>query len=371
MIFCGMLDNKTGRADFTTLKKMRGLHREGCAFIDGEYGILCDGLDTITGEGIQPITVKHNNALYTAAISCDTYIGECAATARGVLEGYIEEGEGYLRGLDFPYALALYDGRCGELMLVTGERGKPLFYSIIDGTVYFSTTLRSIMRLFGGCVRVRKNVLLEHIFGVSGQLPEMLFCDIKPLRNGKELLCSRLGESLLDAPLGIYTGRNRGDIHIETLKITQLTDIRKSLMEALFTFEYPQFDAFMPYVLSLAIQGKNERVRSLSFYDGLDVPREYSVKRAEYIGSAYGLELTSVAPERDKRNTRVLKAMERDLDGILSEYLDKQFCVLHKLVNTDDIKAIDNEKSITSRIRKKGMLCQSAMWFECYNLVLV
>ncbi len=373
MGFCGILDHRTGRADFATLRKMCGLHGYGCAFVNGEYGIVCSGSDCIEGDGMQPITLKYNNALYTAAIICDTYDGQSAVTAEGVLEGYIEEGESFIGGLDFPYALALYDGRCGELMLAKGASGdKPLFYSISDGAVYFATSLRSLFRLFGGCVRVRKNVLAEHILGSPEPFPEQLFCDIKPLYAGQTLLCSRLGDSLVDTPRGTYFQTKTESAFGEALKITALSDLRRCLTDALFTFDYPQFDYLLPYLTIAAKEHKSRGERRFSFCDAFfDINAEYTTERAERVSAATGIRLISMPAEREKKHSRPLKIMEKDIDAVLSEYLDDPSCVLNRLVDADTLNDIDDEKSIPLRIRRKGMLCQTAMWFESYNLVLV
>ncbi len=366
-----MLDNRTGRVDFLTLRKMSGLHNFGCAFINGEYGIICDGANSILGDAMQPITLSYNNALYTAAIICDTY-DHSAVTAQGVLEGYVEEGESFIRSLDFPYALALYDGRCGELMLFKSGRGdKPLFYSIIDGTVCFSTSLRSLFRLFGGCVRIRESVLREHIFGELTNIPDKLFCDITPLRSGQMLLCSRLSDSLVDTTLGACSDSQWNATTAETLRITEVEDVRHCLLETLFCFDYPQFDYLVPYLISAAKNKKANGSDTLTFFDAFEgVCSEYAHERSARIGASIGIKLIGLLAEREKKNARALRGMERELDGILSEYLDSPSCVLHKLADTEAIRALDDEKSIPLRIRRKGMLCQTAMWFEAYNLVL-
>jgi len=372
MGFCGALDNSTGLVRFSTVRKMCGLHGYGCAFINKEYGIVCGGSDSHSGEGVQPITVSHNNALYTAAIICDAYDGQ-SVTAEGVLEGYIEEGESFMSTLEFPYALALYDGRCGELMLTKGTRGdKPLFYSSVDGAVYFATSIRSLFRLFGGCVRVRKDALVEHIFGAPEPFPERLFCDIHKLYAGQTLLCSRLGESLVDTPLGVYSQTHRAIEVGEPLKISETDDVRRELTYALFTFDYPQFDCFMPHLASTARERARAGERSLAFCDAFySASPAYSSERAEGFGTSLGIRLTPTPAEREKKHSRVHRAMEKQIDGILNEYLERPSCVLHRLVDASSLEAINSEKSIPLRIRRKGMLCQTAMWFESYNLVLV
>ncbi len=369
MGFCGVLDNRTGRVDFSLLRRMCGVHKSGCAIIDGEYGVLCDG--SPSQEDMQPIAIKHNGALYTAAIICDTHDTN-STTAQAVLEGYVEEGEGFIRGLDFPYALALYDGRCAELVLAKGSRGeKPLFYSIGDGAVYFSTSVRSLMNLFGGCVRVRKNELLEYIFGPISKLPDRLFCDIRSLRVGQRLLCSRLGECIVDSSHASQCEAPLGNRPCEQIDVSS-KDIRKRLTDALFIFNYPQFDCFMPHLLQSAAEYKKNGKDTLTFYDATrSADADYADERAERIGAAMGIRLVSLPCERQRKQARELKAMEKELDEWLSELLDIPTCALGRLIDKQMLTQIEREKSIHLRIRRKGMLCQCAVWFDNYNLMLV
>ena len=91
--FCGALDFPSRAVDFSNLKRMCGLHSGGCAFINREFGLLCDSVSE-TDDIMQPVTVRENNSLYTVAVIMDSAArGLEASTARAILEGYIEEGD--------------------------------------------------------------------------------------------------------------------------------------------------------------------------------------------------------------------------------------------------------------------------------------
>ena len=364
MGFGGILNDRTGSVDFGVLRRACAPYKSGCAFVNREYGILCN--DTS-----QPVILKHNNSIYTAALISDTHGEDDALTAQSVLEGYIEDGEGFLYGLDFPFSLALYDGRCAELLLIKNERGdKPLFYSESDGVLCFSTSVGALLNMLGGCVRVRKNVLKAHIMGGYSALPDGLFCDVRPLRSGQRLLCSRLGHSLVEAP-NKDSGQTQHGIPAlaESLKISA-SGVREKLTSALFAFGYPQFDHTMPALLEYARKSRARGERSAAFYDVLE-NTEYARERNARIGEAEGIMLSSVAAERADVNKRVMKAIEREIDNILAKYLDTPTNIIRSFADGELLEIIENEKSTPLRIRSKGMLCQTAMWFESCNLIIV
>ena len=371
--FCGCLDFGRGVAELSALKKMSGLYGVGCAFINKEYGILCDGVNELSDTSLQPVTVSYNNSLYTAAVVCDGRASANGSVSRAVLEGYLEEGDEYIRRLDFPYALALYDGRCGELLLAKGHTGdKPLFYTMKDGAVYFASSLRPLIRLYGGCVRVNKAVLLAHLGGAFGTMPEGLFFDIKPLKVGYSLLCTRLGQSVVPTLQGVYPFEGTGGMKGDAVALSYTRDVRRTLTDALFAFGYPQFDCYMPSVAEYLDAAKTQGIKRVCMQDRvLEISEEYSAERADRLGALFGVEITAVSPEDTRMSKRALKSMERELDAILSEYMSAPNCILHRLSVSELIKRADEEKSIPLRIRKKSMLCQTAMWFESFDLVLI
>ncbi|MBQ9112845.1 MAG: hypothetical protein IJY08_04615 [Clostridia bacterium] len=370
--FCGALDFERGAVSFSMLKKMCGLHGAGCAFVGREYGILCDGERNFSGD-VMPFTARYNKSLYTAAIIADAHGRGKTGLSQSLVEGYLEEGEEYIHRLEFSYALALYDGRCGELLLAKGHRGdKPLFYTVWDKTVYFASAIRPLMRLWGGCVRVSKKVLIAHIDGDCGSLPDGLFCDIKPVRAGHSIICSRFGQSDVATLPGVYTHdvmmSQAGEIPSANCK----KDIRRALTDALFAFDYPQFDCYMPSFMAHLENAKARRLRSVCLQDAtLGLDEEYAAERAERLGKAAEISVSPVATGSDPLSTRVLKAMDKELDRILSEYRSDPTSILNDLFGQEYFDELNEQKGLRSRIRKKGMLCQTAMWFDSFNIVLV
>ena len=128
----------------------------------------------------------------------------------------------------------------------------------------------------------------------------------------------------------------------------------------------------MPSFIKYARLCKSENAKKIYVRDALfELNVDYSLERAERIGRAEGLSICAVGEAKQKLSNKTLKAFEKEIDSILSEYLDTPTCVLRELLSAERLDDLENEKSIHLRIRRKGMLCQTAMWFESYNLVLV
>ena len=370
--FCGALDFEKNEISFSTLKRMCGLHGAGSAYIKDEFGILCQA--DSKGNADLPVTLSHNGALYTAAISSDiSLVDERKGLAEGILEGYFEVGEEFVHRLGFSYALSLYDGRCGELWLSKGHLGdKSLYYTEQGSTLYFSSALRPLIRLYGGCVRVSERVLLSYLSGDTQVLPTDLFCDIRPIRRGQSLFCSRLGRRMIQTPCGVYLGKSDSKGQSNILRYDKGTDMRRVLTDALFAFEYPQFDATIPAILSALYEAKRTNSDTLCIYDPLiSTDGDYACERTERLGRLFGVDLNGEVTDTGYVSARELKMIDKALNPIFEECVASAqgaFAALLEKIGTEEIR---EEKNIPLRIRRKGMVIQTRMWLDTYNLVLV
>ena len=368
--FCGALDFERNTVSFSALKRMCGLLGLGCAYIKDEFGIICDA--DADGSLQQPITVSHNGSLYTAAILSDVSLRkDRKGLAEGILEGYFEVGEEFIYRLSFPYALALYDGRCGELWLSKGQKGdKGLFYTERGGTLYFSTSLRPLIRLYGGCVRVSRKALLSYILSDEHTVPTDLFCDIRTVRRGQSLFCSRLGSRIIPTPCGAYFGKEDTQLAPSLIRSDKGVDIKRVLTDALFAFEYPQFDATMPMILPMLYMARAGDGVCIS--DPLDsMYEEYACERRERLGALFNVDLKSMSAYADLPAMRELKAIDRALTPIFEGCISDANGAFASLVELLCTEKIAQEKNIPLRIRRKGMIIQTSMWLDTYNIVLV
>ncbi len=367
--FCGIL-NYGGIKSFSELQRMRTERGAGCAFINGEYAVLCYGE---SGERafLQPVTVKRNNALYTAVIIADTDVfGHGEKFAESVLTGYVEEGEEYLKRLDFGFSLALYDQRCGELLLLNGGSGaKSLFYTVRDGGICFSSSLACLMRLYGGCVRIDRDVLCEYIKGDHSPLPHGLFKDIFSIKAGQGILCTRWGINEVYMSQATYPSGQ--DAECEVLEYSAKTDIMAALTDSLFAFGYPQFDFTVPSILQRINEARAHGERRIYVEEiALTDNTRYFLERAESFYNTWGVELVGVRSDKKAANARALRGMDKALGGFLKDLLADHACVLHRL-GPDVLDNAEEERDMALKIRKKALLCQCALWFEKFNVVLV
>ena len=363
--FCGALDITQRSVEFSLLRRMSGLHSTGCAFINKEFGVLCDGGWGQSGECFQPVTVKYNNSLYTAAMIMDIAArGLETSTAEAILEGYFEEGEEYFRRLDFSYALALYDGRCGELLLCKGYKGdKPLFYTVKDGATYFASSYLPLFRLYGGCIRVNKKTLISYVLSEAPRgLPDGLFCDIISLPPGGSLLCSAFGQSLVK---GESAGADSSSGEILTSPYTRKKDIRRILTDALFAFGYPQFDSLMPSAVS-SIKNCSAKECCLP---SLDAPMTYLSERAERLGRAWGVDVRYALDSDFRQAGRELRAIEREIEDIFDGLCEDGTSIVNRVFSPEFLEIVRNQKALPQRIRQMALVCQTQIWGESFNIV--
>ena len=365
--FCGALNFEGGSVCFSELQKMRTERGAGCAFINGEYGVLCYGDSSF----LQPVSLKYNNHLYAAVIIADSDAGNDFGTlAESVLIGYIEEGEEYLGRLNFGFSLALYDKKCGELLLLKGGDGdKSLFYTVRDGGIYFSSSLACLMRLYGGCVRIDKDILREYIMGEHLSLPYGLFKDIVSIRAGQGVLWTRWGMN--DVYIKRASFLRKRECVGEELEYSPKNGMLRSLTDSLFSFSYPQFDFCVPAILQRIDAARESGEKRICIELPILSDSElYFLERAESFFCTWGVEIEYVKIEKKATNKRALKCMDKSLDDILKDLVSDSACILHKL-GADVLENARNEQDVALRIRKKGLLCQTAIWFEKFNVVLV
>ena len=95
------------------------------------------------------------------------------------------------------------------------------------------------------------------------------------------------------------------------------------------------------------------------------------MERAGVIGKTWGMDIHPLDCERAEITTRELKLMDKAVDGILEEYEGEPSGRIGKIFGSELIEKIKSEKSLPMRIRRKGMLVQSVMWLDTFNIVLV
>ena len=305
--FCGAFDIAGRGVDFSLLHCMNGNKSSGCAYVNGELGIVC-GIKDISPDRIQPITRQMGGNVYTLALLCNGH-GDIDL-AQEVLECYIDGGVDALTRIDQPCALVLYDSRRAELYLLRSAHSRfPIFLVERNTVVYFFTRLLAIYKLCES-VGIKRWALLQYLRTQRSEDAYLMFCDIEVLCEGDGALYTRFGRSNMILESGIENtrcGEKKGGAY---------TDIREALTSALFENGYP-----------------------VSF----DVPE----------------------------GRKLLKRLEAELDRHLYDLRTiskrKSFCAF-----ADEILlSLKKEKSTPRRIIAKGMLYQTLVWAEHFNIYFV
>lgn len=159
--------------------------------------------------GSQPMTRSMGDYLYHIVYNGEIYnlkalrqtlfehdvIPRTSSDTEIILLSYLTIGPEFIRQLDGIFAFAIYDERHKILTLYRDSFGvKPLFYTIHDGTLIFSSELKGLFCFPGVTARLDKNGLNE-IFGLGpARTPGSgVLADIHELKPGTCMTCSNLG----------------------------------------------------------------------------------------------------------------------------------------------------------------------------------
>ena len=116
----------------------------------------------LTSLGHQPfwnrdrtVCLTFNGEIYNylelrADLEADGCIFETRSDTEVLLASYLTRGSECLKHLNGPFALAIYDTREKSLILARDRIGKsPLYYAVVNGTLYWASEIKSILRLAG------------------------------------------------------------------------------------------------------------------------------------------------------------------------------------------------------------------------------
>ena len=178
--------NKDISKDVYILKEMnlkikkRGPDEEGY-FIDTNINLAHRRLVIIDKEnGKQPMSIKHNDVIYTMVYNGQIYnkdeIKEELKTlgyefkgysdTEVLLKAYIHFGENVLKKLNGIFSFAIWNNKAKELFLARDQFGiKPLYYTVVEGTIVFSSEVKAILEYPGVKPVIDKQGISE-LFGL-------------------------------------------------------------------------------------------------------------------------------------------------------------------------------------------------------------
>lgn len=149
-----------------------------------------------------------------------------------ILLSYLTFGAEFIKQLDGIFAFAIYDEKHKSLALYRDNFGvKPLFYTIHNGTLVFSSELKGLFCYPGVTAKLNKNGLNE-LFGLGpARTPGSgILSGIQELKPGTSLTCSRLG--FVSNTYYQLTSRIHEDSYEDTIEKTRflVTDAIKRQM---------------------------------------------------------------------------------------------------------------------------------------------
>jgi len=98
---------------------------------------------------------------------------------------YDKYGLDFAKGLNGVFAIALWDSRNKKLVLVRDHLGShSLFYTIVNGEVYFGSTAKSLLRATGQSAEVDKQALVGYLTSLAVAPPSSMLSNIRALRPG-------------------------------------------------------------------------------------------------------------------------------------------------------------------------------------------
>ncbi len=326
----------------------------------------------------QPLTAKKEGASYTVVLDgrvrgrgewkglCEDITSESDAML--ALDCYLAYGTSFLKYLDGSFALAIWDERQGEMILAVDQDGsRPLFYMRQGDEFLFASELKGLFCAMPCGVAVDRERLRHHLCSpVGGVRSGGLYREIGFLPAGHCLVVSRLGVSMFSYDTEKHENRERSrEIHLLEWCCPSERELREMMNEILYSFDYPQFDHWMPALLHL-VRGKREK--TICFGDEMryaDIA--YAMERADRLGQSRGKVLRSASVETEGARERELKRMDR-LTARLLEGVDP--AILDHLYSPDWRIWLEREKNTAKRIRMQGILYQSILWNERYSLIL-
>ncbi len=356
---------------------IRGGH-ERQAYISRGMGVFCG---SERGERCSlPVLCEADGKPIAAVLDGEINIGafgegERFLTVDGIyehfaIEKYLSSGLKFCEELGGDFALALCDEGCGELLLLRGDGGgRPIFYTVDGGRVFFASEIKGLLPLLGE-VGVYADVLREHVFSSSVKVGAELYRGIYEVPVSGGCLCTRLGVSRF---FYVSPTPEQGEVYYsDIVKEAVITPdgeaLRRMLREILFAFDYPQFDVFMPSFIENIKLVRDQKVRRfLGVEDGsLCMDIGYSRLRRDRLGAFFGARVNCVAPSFNALRQRELQKFE----GLMWEIFEESnLPFLKMLLGNDLADRIRKEKSCARRIRSLGIVAQICPWAEQYNLL--
>ncbi len=320
------------------------------AFLDGSFGVFSHGeMGVGYGDG------------FVAVLD-----GQVEGGLNEVIEAYRQKGREVADRLRGSFALAICDGRRGELILARGRADSPaLYYRLEEGRLLFASEIRGLLSASDGAETVERIRLLAHLNAPVGTFPpESFYEGVHACPLGHTLAADRLGRRLFVNRAVAAEEDGTGEILRPESLLPTADAVDLALHEGLAAFGCPAFDSAMPSTLCLLRGAEDGRITVEDETLLWDV--DYARERAARLGARFGVRVVSVPPKAPLGRGRELKQMEallRERLAAVDPYL------LSYLFEGRQETLIAGEKRIEKRIRRMGMMLQTVLWSHWVAIV--
>ncbi|HKO62706.1 MAG TPA: asparagine synthase (glutamine-hydrolyzing) [Pyrinomonadaceae bacterium] len=152
-----------------------------------------------------------------------------------IIHAYEERGLDFVQDIEGDYAIALWDAKLDQLVLVRDRVGvKPLYFYQKDGRFMFASEIKAILQHPAVTAEVDEDAMYHYLTFMTTPAPGTLFRDIKKVPAGHMLTVQRNGEIRMkqywDAlPSPVTEARTEAEHRAEILRLLR-DSIRKRMM---------------------------------------------------------------------------------------------------------------------------------------------
>ena len=152
-----------------------------------------------------------------------------------IIHAYEERGLDFVYDIEGDYAIALWDAKLDQLILVRDRIGvKPLYFYQKDGRFIFASEIKAILQHPSVTPEVDEDAMYHYLTFMTTPAPSTLFRDIKKIPAGHMLTVQRNGEVRMkqywDAlPSRVTEARTEDEHRVEILRLLR-ESIRKRMM---------------------------------------------------------------------------------------------------------------------------------------------
>lgn len=224
---------------------------------------------------------------YSFISNCDTEIILAAYLRWGI------ESVNYFNGM---FAVAIYDRKENELILIRDRIGKkPLYYWLDRDGIVFASELKGIMKCPGFERRIRKDILARYLLKQYICAPDTVFEDVYKLEHGCILRFrnGRIRTNRYWKIADIYHRMRKNPVKDYNVAKEELKFLLKSAVEKRMLSDVPLgallsggYDSSMVAAMAQeAMGGETLRTYCIGFYEDKFNEAQYAKKVAEYLGT--------------------------------------------------------------------------------------